>query len=135
MPNGNTHIRAGAVLGALGSIVLQAKAGNGEQTDFGHVLLSTGAATLVSRLPDVLEPATSPNHRDFFHSVFFGGIVGIACRETWNELKCEINARRSTGQSRPNNKEVGLGLLLIVESAILLHLVMDSSTKRSLPLI
>lgn len=26
-------------------------------------------------LPDILEPATSPNHRQFFHSLVFAGIL------------------------------------------------------------
>src|SRR5262245_47631099 len=40
-------------------------------------LLGAGLAGVAGAfLPDIIEPATSPNHRSFFHSVTFMGVAG-----------------------------------------------------------
>lgn len=68
----------GAATGAAVNVVLQTgrKVWN-PLTPFswGEFLICTGAASLAALAPDVLEPADSPNHRAFFHSVAMAAIV------------------------------------------------------------
>ena len=82
MPNYNQHLKTGAVVGGLSGAGLyvfryyQAKDENPKlKFTWGEFMLytmggiSTGA--LCSILADKLEPASSPNHRGFFHSITF----------------------------------------------------------------
>ena len=74
-------------------------------------------------LPDKIEPATSPNHRQFFHSIAFAGIVGLSTYELYhweptNELERFLK-----------------GLGLVMGGAYLIHLAMDFTTRKSLPII
>ena len=81
-----------------------------------------GLGALCGSLPDVLEPALHPNHRQFFHSVIFG-IAMFECL-------------RHVYRWRPNNDWQRLlrGVTLIAGGAYLVHLMMDATTKKSLPL-
>lgn len=89
-----------------------------------HPVLGAPLSACLATLPDILEPALrNPNHRQFFHSVLFAALVG------WGVYK--------TYQWRPETpiEEIIRIALLIAGSAYLLHLVADSFTRRSLPLI
>lgn len=44
-------------------------------------------SALASRLPDILEPATNPNHRGFFHSVVFFVALALLCVGVWKKLQ------------------------------------------------
>jgi membrane-bound metal-dependent hydrolase YbcI (DUF457 family) len=74
-------------------------------------------------LPDFLEPATSPNHRQFFHSLAFAGILGYGLYRLYNWV--------------PETPEQGIirAVGLVAGGAYLIHLALDSTTRRSLPLI
>jgi membrane-bound metal-dependent hydrolase YbcI (DUF457 family) len=84
----------------------------------------TGAfiGQIAGRLPDILEPATSPNHRSFFHSWLFLGILGFGLFITY--------------KWKPQSKwEKAFRLfILIIGGAYVSHLALDSLTKRSLPI-
>ena len=72
-----------------------------------------------STLPDILEPATNPNHRKFFHSLTFAGLMLYGNHKLKNsqlpeELKQAFNAL-----------SIGYGL----------HLGADLTTPKSLPII
>lgn len=125
---------AGAALGIVSSVVVQKKLHKTEDLEIGHIALATSMATASSRLPDILEPATSPNHRGFFHSVLFGIILGFLGAELWQNLKERREERIRAGGNALHREEIVLGLFLIVIFAFLLHLMMDSLTKRGLPL-
>ena len=49
-------------------------------------------------LPDVVEPATSPHHRQFFHSLLFAGILGYGLYKLYGwdpeTPEAEASARR-----------------------------------------
>lgn len=86
-------------------------------------LLGGAAAALLTNLPDLLEPATSPNHRSFFHSIVFaaGLFNGFHQLSKWQpETDLEKFLR-------------GVGMLAI--SAYLIHLALDFTTKKSLPIV
>lgn len=81
------------------------------------------AASALPSLPDLLEPATNPNHRRFFHSmVFMAGLVHAMHRayrweaeEDWEKLTRAV--------------------LLVGGAAYLGHLALDAMSPKSLPLI
>ena len=86
-------------------------------------LVGATLGSLIATLPDLLEPATNPHHRQFFHRVTFAAIVGgLAWKiKEWQPVDDVEDAPRF--------------LLLVGCSAYLIHLGMDALTKRSLPLL
>ena len=117
--NGPTHrLVAGATVG-LYLADQEAKAGLTTLNPF----VGGAAASFFTNLPDILEPATSPNHRAFFHSLAFAGLLatGLHKLHQWQpETELETFWR-------------GVGLL--VGSAYLIHLALDFTTRKSLPLL
>jgi len=86
-------------------------------------VIGAGLAYATARLPDILEPATSPNHRQFFHSLAFAGFLGLTARQIY-EWKPEEEWQ----------KWLRLALLAAIASYGV-HLALDFCTKRSLPLL
>ena len=81
MPNAKTHFVIGAAAGAAvnatmqwGRMALHPSA----KFDWGEFFICTGSSGAAALLPDLLEPATSPNHRAFFHSLAMAAIVAYA---------------------------------------------------------
>lgn len=72
MANFKQHAGMGAVVGLItGAVISYKKQKNGRFSvlDFAADITLGAAAGLVgSAIPDILEPATNPNHRAFFHS-------------------------------------------------------------------
>lgn len=128
MPNSKTHITAGLILSGATSIGIGLR-----YRTFNPVklILNLGISILASRLPDILEPATSPNHRSFFHSLIFGLIVAGLSYYIWQCLK-EEQTRNVDGVT--TIKILILEIVLIALLCFCLHLVLDAFTKRSLPL-
>ncbi len=86
-------------------------------------LLGSAAAAFFTNLPDVLEPATSPNHRATFHSLAFTALLGT-CLYQLNKWETETELE---------SLMKGAGMLAV--SAYLIHLALDFTTAKSLPLI
>lgn len=82
-----------------------------------------GLGALLGTLPDILEPADHPNHRQFFHGLAFAAVLSYSGyklykwkpEEPWQEVV----------------RMVGL----IAIGAYLIHLAMDATTSKSLPVI
>jgi inner membrane protein len=72
-------------------------------------------------LPDVIEPATSPNHRQFFHSLLFAAALGYGLYRLY-----DFEPETLLGETLRT-------LALIAGSAYLVHLALDATTPRSLP--
>lgn len=91
--------------------------------DLPHPLVAGSLATIFTNLPDLIEPATSSDHRQFFHSIVFarGIIYGLKRTYDWKPMTICNRALRH--------------ILLIAGGAYLIHLALDASTSRSLPLI
>lgn len=86
--------------------------------------LAGGAAgALLACLPDLLEPAIHPNHRQFFHSVAFAGLLlaGFIKLKAFEPKTPEGELLRLLG--------------LVAIPAYLIHLAMDATTVKSLPLL
>jgi hypothetical protein len=134
VPNGGTHIIAGALIGGAASVVLQKKLHEPERIDLGQVLLTSGSGAVAGRIPDLLEPATNPNHRAFFHSWLFGGLLGFGITEFWKSMRHKREERTANGIEDISGTEIVLLIGMVVLLAILLHLIMDGFTKKGLPL-
>ena len=84
------------------------------QGTIGSLLLGGFAGTL----PDLLEPATSPNHRSFFHSAVF--------------LIMLLNGNRKVWESQDLTEDQKL-VISVFSAAYGSHLVSDSRTAKNLP--
>lgn len=93
-----------------------------EQRGIAHPLVGGTVSALLARLPDLVEPAIHPHHRQFFHSIVFAGIVGYGLHRAYH-WKPEIPWQ-----------ELLRAAVLLGGSAYLLHLAADLLTARSLPL-
>lgn len=115
MPDSDTHLIIGAGVGA--GIHLLNKILRKEPISWGGVVKAGVAGSVIALLPDLIEPATNPNHRKFFHSVVMTG--GLLLMTQNPELKHE-----------PVTKEA----IEIAGYSYLSHLLLDSLTPKGLPL-
>ena len=119
MPNALTHQSVAAL--AVGGWIAQLEGKKGEKT-----MAPLGGATLAAictNLPDILEPAVHPHHRQFFHSLAFVGLIGLGMYKLY-EWETETDKERFLKFC-----------LLVVGGSYLIHLAMDACTSRSLPLL
>jgi hypothetical protein len=79
-----------------------------------------GLGSLAGTLPDIIEPATSPNHRKTFHS--YGAMVAV----TWGTIKLATDTDLS--------HEVKTAVT-VAGASYLSHLALDSETPKGLPII
>ena len=88
-----------------------------------HAMVGCAGGYCLGTLPDLLEPATNPHHRQFFHSLAFAALLayGLYRLYQWDPSSSELKALRFVG--------------LIAGGAYLVHLTLDATTKRSLPLV
>lgn len=128
MPNGKTHALVGASAGAAISLWALRDRDEEIQNLLSQLFLSGTLGSVAGRLPDILEPATSPNHRAFFHSFAFGFMISYVGVKAWKSLK-----EKYLGSDDATRILIILGLVGIV--AFVLHLVMDGFTPKGLPLI
>ncbi len=120
MPNASAH-KLGAALAVGGAVASHQHSTKGEVD-----LKPIGAAWLAGELgslPDLLEPAIHPNHRGFFHS--FACLAGVG----YGGYKLY--------QWEPEDDlgKLMRGIGLVACGAFAVHLLMDATTKKSLPLI
>lgn len=86
-------------------------------------VIGGGLGALLGTLPDIIEPALHPNHRQVFHSVAcYAGLAYLARRlYVWEPTN--------------ERQQVMRKMALIAISAYLIHLSMDALTSKSLPLV
>ncbi len=130
MPDRKTHLKAGAIAGALvagvSNLVIQKKkmdSGLNEAFNWAQLLLSvSGGAVLggaAGILPDLFEPANSCYHRDFFHSI-----------------SCALVICYGLQQSRLIHLTEGKKAMLnIIAAGYISHLALDALTPMTLPVI
>lgn len=117
--NGVTHRVAAGV--SIGFFMANEEEKAGKQSLL--PLLGGCAGAAFTNLPDLLEPPTSPNHRQFFHSLVFTGLLvgGLVKLHKWK------------AESPSDRLLRGLGMIAI--SGYLIHLALDATTAKSLPLV
>lgn len=77
----------------------------------------------LTQLPDLLEPAIHPNHRQFFHSLVFAGLLGTATYKMYQwEPETPIG-------------EALRFVTLVGAAAYFIHLLVDAGSPKSLPLL
>ncbi|MHA1278521.1 MAG: metal-dependent hydrolase [Candidatus Helarchaeota archaeon] len=84
------------------------------------VLGSAALGSFVALFPDIIEPATNPNHRGFFHSVTLGLLLILLTSLTLTSEEIEENIKLLFG---------------VTGSSYLSHLLLDCGTKKGLPLL
>lgn len=119
MANGATHQLAGAVAG----IAVCATDNPDRATGVHHPLAAGAIGAALGKLPDMIEPAIHPHHRQFFHSVVVaaGLVAGMRKLYQW--------------EPEDGLEKVVRSLLLVGGAAYLSHLALDALTSRSLPLV
>lgn len=78
---------------------------------------------MLGTLPDLVEPAHHPHHRQFFHSVAFAALLGY--------LGYKLYRWKPDEQWQQVVRMLGL----VAIGAYLVHLSMDAVTPKSLPLV
>lgn len=133
MPNGNVHKSAGAISGVITYLAIQNNLQQKEKVDLGELLLSSGIGLSTARIPDILEPAIHPNHRDFFHSLVFAGYTGYVGFKALQDFNVRRFERKALGIKQRSKNEILDIIIVIGAVSILLHLFMDGFTKKGLP--
>jgi len=130
MPNFSRHWKTGVFVCGSAAMVTdfflqlnRIKKGQQERFNwmelFGYTAVGAGVGVIGGVLPDLLEPATTPNHREFFHSV----VLGIAICGSL------IAVRNSPISAEDKLVLLSLGL------GYLTHLALDGGTPNGLPFI
>lgn len=80
-------------------------------------------ASICTNIPDWLEPAVNPHHRQVFHSIAFAAMIGGGMYKL------------SQWKTQTDGEKLLKFCLMVAGGAYLAHLAMDACTKRSLPLL
>ncbi|MGB0834103.1 MAG: metal-dependent hydrolase [Psychrobium sp.] len=118
MSNGKTHIAVGAVTGLALALV-----DNRKHKLIHNPIIAPSLGAAFGKLPDIIEPALHPHHRQFFHSKLVFAAIGYGLYKTYN------------WEAQSGFEKIIRGILLIAGCSYLSHLVCDSTTPRGLPLI
>lgn len=119
MPNVLTHQSVAAI--AVGGWIAQLEAKEGKKTV--APLGGAALAAICTNLPDILEPAIHPHHRQFFHSLAFAGLLGLGVYKLYK------------WETKTAQDELLKFCLLVAGGSYLIHLAMGACTSRSLPLL
>lgn len=119
MPNGIAHITIAATV--VGGVTAYSDSQAGVQSP--RPVAAAALAALLADLPDRLEPAVHPHHRQFFHSFVVGAAVGHAAYQLYQWQPTE-----------EWHKAIRFGLLVAC-GAYLAHLAADATTARSIPVL
>lgn len=119
MACGHTHKLVGGAVG-FGISALEDTSGRKATTD---PITAAALGSLFGALPDVLEPAIHPHHRQFCHGLATLAVIGYGVRRAY------------LWQPNTDSERLWRGLALIAGGAYLSHLLLDCVTPRSLPLI
>lgn len=122
MPCAKEHLIAGLAVGAAVNGLIQwleCLDDQNKRFDWGEFLVCTAAGGAAALLPDILEPADSPNHRKFFHSVTAAWLVVYS-----------ISGRHTNGYPASARK-----ILMVLGMGYLSHLVADAGTPKSINLV
>lgn len=114
-----THSAANLCIVAAAAYVVQPA----DRRDHAACATAGVAAACMPSLPDLLEPAVHPNHRQFFHSVTFAGLIGVGIYRAY--------------RWQPENdwEKLARAAILVTGAAYLAHLLVDATTAKSLPMV
>lgn len=119
MANGFTHAVAGSMAG-LG-VVAYDRDENGSIQH--NPIFAVAVGALFGKMPDILEPALHPHHRQFCHSIVVLLAIGYGVKKAYEwEPKDDLDRTLRL-------------LALGAGTGYISHLVLDGLTPRSLPLV
>lgn len=119
MANGITHQLVAAA--TVGSVCICAEAN--QQQKSAKPIWGASFSAMLTNLPDRFEPAIHPNHRQFFLSWAFAGVLGIAAHPAFH-------------WETDNQFEEAVRIAILVGiGAYMVHLLLDASPPKSLPII
>ena len=147
MPGHDAHTLAGIAAG-VAAIPACRQMLVSEPNPIERVLMVSSAIT-GSHAPDILEPADSPEHRGFFHSILFEVLLAIGVFIAVSELlkkleefESKFRWYRANGWSIPaEDLSAYKGLRWIICSVVGFscgyqsHLALDGTTPKGLPLL
>ena len=118
MANGTTHAIAGGVTGLGVALYDRLDVAENGYTP----VLATTVGVVFAKLPDILEPALNPHHRQFCHIAVLAALgYGVKKIYEWQpEDKIEAFFRI---------------VLLSAGAGYISHLLLDATTSRSIPLL
>jgi membrane-bound metal-dependent hydrolase YbcI (DUF457 family) len=122
MPCTKEHLIAGLAVGGIVNGVIQwleCLDDPARQFDWGELVVCCAAGGAAALLPDILEPADSPDHRKFFHSVTAAGLMVYG-----------MSGRHTDDYSESTRK-----ILTVLGMGYLSHLALDCTTPRGIDLI
>ena len=145
MPNRATHAQVGAAAGGICAALRVAGAPTTHQ--LAETIGGLIGGWVGGVLPDVLEPATTPNHRQAAHSVVAGGTLMLARLAEWQagcRAAADGAARRAlllplrSDERRRAETEALVwrfvaGALVGLVAGYASHLLLDATTARGLP--
>ena len=106
---------------AVGAVLHHTERLRSESTSW--PIAGAGLAALLTNLPDILEPALHPNHRQFFHSLAFAALIGAGWKSVYDWKPATDDGR------------LWRRVIMIGAGAYLCHLALDATTVKSLPLL
>ena len=118
--NGKQHMLLGGAIGFSGYILH--RLAEKKPIDLLELLLYSIGGAVAGILPDILEPATNPNHRSFFHSIFALLMITQGNNSVWDQ----------TNQALTNDQRVAISIL---SAAYCSHLATDGLTRKGLPIL
>jgi len=122
MPNAKQHLITGLAVGAVVNAAIQwldRVEDPGKPFDWGELFVCSLAAGAAALLPDILEPADSPNHRKFFHSLTAAGLVAHA-----------VSGKHTHDYAEPTCR-----ILAVLGAGYLSHIALDCTTPAAVDLI
>jgi hypothetical protein len=147
MPSRRVHTTAGALTGAPYAWYT---AQTTDELDRMVEGLGGGMGGAVGALlPDVLEPALTPNHRALAHSVIAGlGVASVRLDEWRAQCRTNADTYRAKALALPANDpgrwlywlvelfwRLAAGFLAGLQAGYVSHLALDACTPRSVPLV
>lgn len=120
MPNFREHLGLSAVVSA-GMYFVMCRY-YGREPAFSELLVCEGIGMAAGAAPDILEPATDPHHRALGHSVALGTTL----------IKFAVS---NCGRENGNWEEFLKIAAGVATVSYLAHLIADSLTPKSLPLL
>lgn len=102
--------------------------------EFIELLISGITMNRTAIWPDIMEPASNPNHRSHFHSFAFLFYLFNVHKQACKELQLSRDRRKSVGSESISLQEI-LNIMVVSGcESMLLHLLLDAFTPRGLPL-
>jgi len=118
--NGKQHFLLGGAIGFGGYILY--RLAEKKPIDLVELFLYSIGGAVAGILPDVLEPATNPNHRSFFHSIAALLMITQGNTSVWDQ----------NNQTLTKDQKV---VTSILSAAYCSHLATDGLTMKGLPIL